>query len=425
MKYVIIIPDGGADKPLPELENLTPFEAGHTPHLDALARSGRVGTVRTTPPGYVAGSDVCNMVLLGYEPSKYHTGRAPLEAAAIGITGEPGQWLFRLNLVTEGEAGTDRAGRMVDHSAGGIDADEAQALFTGLMDYWRAHDPELAKDFELTPGVAYRSILVDRSGTSYDGMTSAPAHEIPNRELISVRPEGNASVERLHRLMDLAGDYLASHEINTARNEQGINPANAAWIWGEGTAPQLPSFLERFGLKGGMITSVDLLWGLARLIGWDVIDCAGLTSFHDTDYAAQGRATIEALKDYDVVCCHVESPDEASHQGDWQTKVACVESIDRDIVGPVVAALQAYGDPEQTPDAEGWRVLVLPDHYTLCSTRKHSNDPVPFLMAGSWVRSLVERTYSEHNAGASDLHVEPGSDLMEYFLRAGLKNIAR
>ena len=425
VKYVIIIPDGAADKPLPELENQTPFEAAHTPHLDALALSGKVGSVRTTPPGYTAGSDVCNMVLLGYEPDKYHTGRAPLEAASIGVTGEPGQWLFRMNLVTEGEPGTERAGRMVDHSAGGIDGEEAKAIFGGIMDYWRQQDPELAKDFELKPGVAYRSILVDRSGTNYAGMTSSPAHEIPGRELMSVRPEGSASVERLHRLMDMAGDYLATNEINIARKEQGINPASAAWIWGEGTAPQLPSFLERFGLMGGMITSVDLLWGLARLIGWDVIDCEGLTSFHDTDYAAQGRATIEALKHYDVVCCHVESPDEASHQGDVATKVACIESIDRDIVGPVVEALKAYGDPELDPLAEGWRVLVLPDHYTLCSTRKHDNDPVPFLIAGGWVRSLVERTYSERNANDSDLHIEQGHELMEYFLRAGLKQSAR
>lgn len=425
MKYVIIIPDGAADKPLPELENQTPFEAAHTPHLDALALSGKVGAVRTTPPGFVAGSDVCNMALLGYEPRKYHTGRAPLEAAAIGIQGEAGQWLFRMNLVTQGESGTERAGRMVDHSAGGIDGDEAKAIFDGLMDYWRAQDPELAKDFELTAGVAYRSILVDRSGADYSGMQSNPAHEIPNRELRSARPEGNAAVGRLNRLMDMASDYLGSHEINLARKEQGISPANAAWIWGEGTAPQLPSFLQRFGLKGGMLTSVDLLWGIAGLIGWDVIDCDGLTSFHDTDYAAQGRATIEALKDFDIVCCHVEAPDEASHQADWQTKVASLESIDREIVGPVMEALQTYGDPEKDASAEGWRVLVLPDHYTLCSTRKHDPSPVPFAMAGAWVRSVVERTLTERNADRSDLQIDPGCDLMEYFLNSGAAARAR
>lgn len=425
MKYVIIIPDGGADLPLPELQDQTAFEAADTPNLDALARAGRVGTARTTPPGFVAGSDVCNMCLLGYEPREYHTGRAPLEAAAMGVTGEPGQWLFRMNLVTEGDAGTDRAGCMVDHSAGNITAAEAKKLFAGIKAYWDEKDPELGADYELFPGVAYRSILVDRSGTSYAGMESHPAHEIPGRRLSTVLPSGNPSTARLHRLMDLAREYLATSEINAARREQGLNPASAAWIWGEGTAPQLPSFLERFGLKGCMITSVDLLWGIARLIGWDLIDCPGLTSFHDTDYAAQGRATIEALKDYDVVCCHVESPDEASHQGDIETKVACVESIDKHIVGPVVEALKAYGDPEQDPGAEGWRVLVLPDHYTLCSTRKHGNDPVPFLIAGAWVRSLVERTYSERNGNESDLHIDPGCELMEYFLRAGLKNTGR
>lgn len=420
MKYVIIIPDGGADRPIPELNGLTPFEAADTPNLDRLARAGRVGSARTTPPGFTAGSDVCTMNLLGYDPAKYHTGRAPLEAVSLGIKTEPGQWIFRLNLVTTGEPGTPDEGLMLDHSSGSISDAEARALFAGLVDYWIATDPELAKDFELTPGVSYRSILVDRSGRSYDGMTSSPAHEIPRRPLRDEAVAGNPACERLHRLMDMARDYLPTHEVNIARREPGLRPANGAWIWGQGTGPQLPSFLQRFGLKGGMITSVDLLSGIARLIGWDLIDCPGLTSYHDTDYAAQGKATIEALDRYDLVCSHVESPDEASHQADWQTKVAAVEAIDREIVGPVAEALARYGDPETDPNAEGWRVLVLPDHYTLCSTRKHDNAPVPFLMAGAWVRSVVERTFTERQAGGSDLHIEPGCELMEYFLRSGL-----
>lgn len=425
MKYVVIIPDGGADRPIPELNGLTPFEAADTPNLDRLARRGRVGTARTTPPGFTAGSDVCTMDLLGYDPTRYHTGRAPLEAASLGIETTPEQWIFRMNLVTTGASGTPDEGLMIDHSSGSISDAEAEALFAGLVDHWRATDPALAVDFELTPGVSYRSILVDRSGCSYAGMTSSPAHEIPRRPLADELPAGNASCDRLIRLMDMAREYLPGHEVNKARAEQGLRPANAAWIWGQGTRPQLPSFLQRFGLKGGMITSVDLLSGIANLIGWDLIDCPGLTSYHDTDYAAQGRATIDALDRYDVVCSHVESPDEASHQADWETKVAAIEAIDREIVGPVVKALEKYGDPETDPDCEGWRVLVLPDHHTLCSTRKHDNAPVPFLMAGAWVRSVVERTFSERQAEESDLHIEPGSDLMEYFLRSGTTARAR
>jgi 2,3-bisphosphoglycerate-independent phosphoglycerate mutase len=208
--------------------------------------------------------------------------------------------------------------------------------------------------------------------------------------------------------------------VNLARIEQGLRPANMAWIWGQGTKPQLPSFASRFGLKGGMITSVDLLSGIANLIGWDLIPCSGLTSYHDTDYAMQGKVTIESLSKYDIVCCHVEAPDEASHQADHVTKVASLEAIDREIVGPLMNALEKYGDPDVDPDAEGWRVLVLPDHYTLCSTRKHDATPVPFAMAGAWVRSVVPRVLTEKQADDADLHIDPGADLMEYFLNSGL-----
>ena len=425
VKYVVIIPDGGADRPIPELNGLTPLEAAETPHLDALARRGRTGTVRTTPPGFQAGSDVCNMSLFGYDPARYHTGRAPLEAASLGIETAPDQWIFRLNLVTTGEPGTPDEGLMVDHSAGGISEQEAGALLRGLAEYWAERGPDLARDFELTPGVSYRSILVDRSGCSYAGMTTSPAHEIPRRPLSQELPVGSGACDRLIRLMDMARDYLPGHEVNRARVEQGLRPANAAWIWGQGTRPQLAGFASRFGLKGGMITSVDLLAGIARLIGWDLIDCPGLTSYHDTDYESQGRATIEALDRYDLVCSHVESPDEVSHQGDWSTKVAALEAIDRFVVGPVVEALEKTGDPEQDPGAEGWRVLVLPDHYTLCSTRKHDDAPVPFLMAGSWIRSVVPRGFSEREAQQSDLRIDPGHDLMEYFLWSGQARSAR
>jgi 2,3-bisphosphoglycerate-independent phosphoglycerate mutase len=425
VKYVIIIPDGGADRPLPELNGLTPFEAADTPNLDRLARRGRVGTARTTPPGFGAGSDVCTMDLLGYDPAKYHTGRAPLEAASLGVDTAPGQWIFRLNLVTVGEAGTDQDGLMLDHSAGGIGDAEARVLLADLANAWAQSEPELAADFDLTPGVSYRSILVDRSGRSYRGVRTIPPHEIPGQPWAPALPSGDPAADAIARLMEISRAFLPDHPVNRARREAGLRPANAAWIWGQGTRPQLPSFLQRFGLKGGMITSVDLLSGIARLIGWDLIDCPGLTSYHDTDYAAQGRATIAALDHYDIVCCHVEAPDEASHQADWPTKVASLESIDREIIGPVVQALERFGDAETDPAAEGWRVLVLPDHYTLCSTRKHDATPVPFAMAGAWVRSVVQRTLTEPQADASDLHIDPGCDLMEYFLRSGLAARAR
>lgn len=422
MKYVIIIPDGGADRPLEELDGLTPFEAADTPNLDELAKAGRIGTAATTPKGFGAGSDVCTMDLLGYEPGEYHTGRAPLEAAAIGVDSGPADWIFRLNLVTVGTEGTDQEGLMLDHSAGAMPDIEAKALVDGLIEYWGEHEPGLTTDMKLTHGKSYRSILVDRSGRDYSSVDCTPPHEIPDRPWKPALPSGGKTDEGavLSRLMLLSHEYLIGHEINLARVEQGLRPANMAWIWGQGTRPELPSFVSRFGLKGGMITSVDLLSGIAKLIGWDLIECPGLTSYHDTDYAMQGKVTIESLSKYDIVCCHIEAPDEASHQSDYMTKVSSLEAIDREIIGPVMKGLERYGDPDEDPKAEGWRVLVLPDHYTLCSTRKHDATPVPFAMVGAWVRSVVPRVLTEKQAGEADLHIDPGADLMEYFLHSGL-----
>ncbi len=417
MKYLIIIPDGAADKPLPELDGLTPFQSANTPNLDRFTRSGRLGTAATTPPGFDAGSDVCTMDLLGYDPRQYHTGRAPLEAAALDVQTTPTDWIFRLNLVTVGDQGTDQEGLMLDHSAGGLTDTEARELLKGLNEYWKTHAPDLAKDFQLTPGVSYRSILVDHSSRDYALVDATPPHEIPNQPFAPALPAGSADeADALRTLMLLSHDYLDTHEINQARREQGLRPANMAWIWGQGTKPKLPAFIDRFGLAGAMITSVDLLNGIAKLIGWDLIDCPGLTSYHDTDYDAQAKATIEALNHYDIVCCHVEAPDEASHQADYLTKVASIESIDRKIIAPVLRALDKS-------HSAGWRMLVLPDHYTLCSTRKHDATPVPFAMGGQGIQSIVQRPFTEREADASDLHIKEGHELMEYFLRSGLDQV--
>lgn len=437
MKYAIIIADGGADFPIPDLGNRTPFEAAHTPNLDALARSGRVGTAGTTPPGFAAGSDVCSMCLLGYDPTKYHTGRAPLEAAALGLDLQPKDWIFRVNLVTVGDDGTPDAGLMLDHSAGAIPNSEARPIVEGLFEYWRAQEPTLCADLALTPGVSYRNILVDSSGNAaaprnYGALRTAPPHEIPRQPWMDHAPHpnegsGSSGAEAaavLNRLMDLARVYLPTHPVNRARIAAGKRPANMAWIWGQGVTPAMPPFAEKYGLsRGAMTTAVDLLAGIATLIGWDRLDVPGATSYHDNDYIGQGRATCRALDEYDIVCCHVESPDECSHQGDWKTKVAAIESIDRDVVGPIAKKLQSFGDPAADRAAEGWRLLVLPDHYTLVSTRKHDATPVPFLIAGAHVRSAVPRHYNEREAHESDLHIERGDELMEYFLHGGLARV--
>lgn len=394
------------------------------PHLAKLAAAGKVGSAVTTPPGFEAGSDVCSMSLLGYSPEKYHTGRAPLEAAALGLELAATDWIFRLNLVTTGAPGTPDERLMLDHSAGAISDAEARLLVRDLVAMWQLRAPDLMKGVSVTPGVSYRNILVDSSGRTYADVATTPPHAIPREPWKDHLPQGSqAEAAALRRLMELSAEFLPGHEVNVARREQGLRPATMAWLWGQGTKPAVPNFKHRFGLRGVMITSVDLLAGIAAYIGWERLHVPGLTSYHDTDYPAQGRATVAAIDRYDLVCCHVEAPDEMSHQGDWRTKVASLEAIDEHIVGPVAAALEERGDPEKVPSAEGWRLLVMPDHFTLCSTRKHDATPVPFLMAGAWVRSVVQRPFSEAAGAASDLVIDPGHDLMEYFLRGGLANV--
>ncbi len=429
MKYVIVIPDGGADLSIPELEGKTPFEAARMPALAALAKVGRVGCAATTPQRFQAGSDVCSMSLLGYDPDRYHTGRAPIEAAALGLSLQPTDWIFRLNLVTTGEPGTPDAGLMLDHSAGAITDAEARTLIGDLLSHWQRVLPLDVEGLSLTPGVSYRNILIDHAGRNYRGLVTTPPHEIPRLPWAKHMPAGGSgggggdAVGRISRLMLASADFLPTHPVNLARRDRALRPATMAWIWGQGTAPSLPSFESRFGLKGAMLTSVDLLAGIAALIGWDRVAVPGLTSYHDTDYAAQGRATCEALDTYDIVCCHVESPDELSHQGDWRTKVAALESIDQHIMTPLAAKLHSFGNPDVDPASPGWRLLYLPDHYTLVSTRKHDATPVPFLIAGSYVRSAVERPFSESAALSSDLRIDHGHDLMEYFLHGGLARV--
>ena len=397
MKYAIIIPDGAADEPLPELNGKTPLEAASTPNMDRVAMEGRQGLARTVPDGFESGSDVATMCLLGYDPKIYHTGRAPLEAAAQQIPLAASDWVFRCNLVTVID------GVMKDHSAGGISDAEAQKL---LGDLSRALN---LPGFEFHYGVSYRNLLVYRGHEEFD-ITTKPPHEIPEERAEKYIPRGKGS-ETLNHIMNVSRDLFANHEINEVRKETGHNPATQVWLWGQGHAPNMPTFKERFGIGNGcMITGVDLLRGLAVLLGWDVLNVEGMTSFHDTNYAGQGKATADALDKYDLVFSHIEAPDEASHQADWKTKVAAIEHIDKYVVGPVLEKLKTF--PE-------WRILVMPDHPTNIATRKHGYAPTPFTMAGTRVGGLLKAPYSEKNAAASDLKIDRGHELMEYFLRGG------
>ncbi len=396
MKYAIIIPDGAADEPLKELNGKTPLEAARTPNMDRIAAEGEIGLVRTIPDGFESGSDVATMCLLGYDPKVFHTGRAPLEAAAQNIPLSPTDWVFRLNLVTAID------GIMKDHSSGGISDAEAATLLDALRQ--KLDVP----GFEIHQGVSYRNLLVYRGQAEFD-VTTKPPHEFPEEPTDKYKPRGKGA-EVLNQIIELSKTLFANHPVNAARKAKGLNPATQVWLWGQGHAPAMPKFKEKFGVdRGCMITGVDLLRGLAVLMGWENMSVEGMTSFHDTNYAGQGVATAAALDKYDIVFSHIEAPDEASHQADWKTKIDAIEHIDRHIVGPVFRKLQTY--------REGWRILVMPDHPTNIATRKHGYAPTLFAMAGTGVKPTPPGGFDERHAARTGLKIERGHELMGYFLK--------
>ena len=395
MKYAIVIPDVAADVALEELGGRTPLEAAEIPHMDRLSAEGKLGTVRTVPADMDPGSDVAILSVLGYDPRKHYSGRAPLEAAARGLELRPDEWVFRCNLVTIID------GVMEDHSAGHITTEEGAALIGELN---RLLGGERVR---FHAGVSYRH-LVTLAGET--GATTTPPHNILGEPVAPYLPRGPGG-EMLATLIASSAGILAEHEINQVLRDLGENPATHVWFWGGGQTPELAAFADRFGLRGAAVTAVDLIRGLSALIGWDRIEVAGATGFLDTNFAGKGAAAVEALADHDLVFVHVEAPDEAGHQADAAGKVQALEQIDRHIVGPLLAHLAGGGDD--------WRMMVLPDHPTPCTLRTHTGDPVPFAIAGANVPSVVHRPFTEAAAEEADLHIERGWELMEYFLRAG------
>ncbi len=394
MKYAIVIPDGAADRPCDALGGRTPFEVARLPNMDYVATEGRLGTVQTIPAGMAPGSDVAILSLLGYDPARSYTGRAPLEAAARGIEARPDDWIFRCNLVTVADE------HMLDYSAGHISTHEAEVLV-------RALEEQFGSDtLRFYPGVGYRHLLVIR-GESFKVRTTPP-HDIMNRAIKKHLPKGKNSA-RLRQLMDASRDLLAAHPVNQVRRDLGENPASQIWLWGEGQKPALTPFRERWGLTGAAITAVDLVRGIARLIGWDVIEVEGATGYYDTNYAGKAQAAIKALKTHDVVLVHVEATDEAGHNGDAREKVRALEAVDREVVGPLLKALEATEQP--------WRILVAPDHETPLEARTHDSKPVPFAMMGDALEpGRRQRAMTEAAARKAGMHVAVGHELMEYFL---------
>lgn len=393
MKYAIVIPDGAADRPLDELDGLTPLAAAPTPNMDWIAAHGRCGTVRNVPRKLACGSDVAILSVIGYDPTTCYTGRAPLEAAAQGIEVDDDEWIFRCNLVTVVD------GVMEDHSAGHIRSTESAALIAELNRLLSG--PRV----RFHPGVSYRHLMTFRGDCD---VKTTPPHDILTEPIREHLPTGQGA-DLLRTLIDRSVQILAAHEVNTVRRDLGENPATCIWLWGQGKMPRLASFAERYGLRGAAITAVDLVRGLATLIGWDVIEVPGATGYVDTNYAGKGAAAVAALDDHDLVFVHVEGPDEAGHNADAPGKTRSLGEIDRHIVGPLLERLRAEGD-------DGWRILVLPDHPTPCEVRTHTYDPVPFAVAGTRMEGVVPVPFTEETARESDLHVPRGCELMEFFL---------
>ncbi len=397
MKYAIVIPDGCADEPQASLGGKTPLQAAHKPRMDRIAREGRVGRSNNVPGSLTPASDVATLSLFGYDPLVCYTGRAPLEAAAMGLLLGPHDWAVRCNLVfVEND-------EMRDFTAGHIKPDEGRQLMATIQ-------RELARPgLEFHAGVSYRNLLIYRgegAGPFSKETKTQPPHDIPDQPIADFLPRGPGS-ELLRDLMERSRPILVRHAINQGRAGRGERPATHIWLWGQGQAPQLTPFQQLYGKRGSIISAVDLVRGVGALLGWTRIDVPGATGYLDTDYSAKGRAAVAALSQHDLVCVHVEAPDEASHEGKADAKVKALEEIDRHIVGPLLEALPAFGE---------WRILVSPDHRTLLRTRAHAHGAVPFALAGTDIAATGLPTYDESAAARSSFFFESGCDLMRTFL---------
>ncbi|MEI8071313.1 MAG: cofactor-independent phosphoglycerate mutase [Planctomycetota bacterium] len=407
MKYLIVIPDGAADVAQQSLGGATPFQAAHTPALEKLARRGRVGLTNHVPEGLPPGSEVACMSLLGYDPLLFFTGRAPLEAAAQNILLGVHDWAVRCNLVTISNQTMD------DFTAGHISSAEATELLVAAQQGLARDFPEIADSWQFFPGVSYRNLLIYRGadGPSEPAplakdLRATPPHDLVDQAVTDHFPRGSGS-RLLTEIMSASAGWLEGHPVNRARIAAGQRPATHLWLWGAGRSPSLPSFKDTYGLSGTMITAVDLLRGLAALAGWKRLEVAGATGYLDTDYAAKGAAAIAEFATTDLVCVHIEAPDEASHEGNASEKVKAIEQIDALIVQPIANFLATQGDH---------RILVCPDHPTFLSTKTHSRGPVPFLIAGTGIAPSGQLSYDEVAAAASGQSVEPGFGLMSNFL---------
>jgi 2,3-bisphosphoglycerate-independent phosphoglycerate mutase len=396
-KYIVLIGDGMADYPLKELGGKTPLEAAKTPHMDRIA-SCRIGLVRTIPQGMEPGSDVANLSLLGYDPRVYHTRRAPFEAASMGVELKSRQVAFRMNLVTL-DRRSDSEIILISHSSGDIPAEEAVQIVQHLKRQLKYPSVTLYK------GVGYRHLLVWENGP--EGAVTIPPHDVLGRNMAPYLSDSAANP--IPALIRLSWPLLMDHPVNLARRKQGLKEANSIWLWGQGKAPQLPKFREKYGLQGKVISAVDLIRGIGIYAGFGPIYVEGATGYLNTNYRGKAEAALKGLENVDFVFLHVEAPDEAGHAGNYIEKIEAIERFDEKVVGTVLDGLKPF---------EEYRIMVASDHLTPILKRTHTNEPTPFAWA---TRQEVERAkggppFSEAAARRSGLMVEEGHELMDHFI---------
>lgn len=397
MKYIVIVPDGMADQPVESLGGKTPLEVANTTNMDYLAQHGFTGLVQTIPDKMHPGSDIGNMAIMGYNPKTYHTGRAPLEAANFDIMLKDDEVAVRCNLITVID------NKMADYSAGHISTKEASILIDDLND-------ELGSDnVKFYTGKSYRHLLIlktDNPKGYLETQTTAP-HDILGKNLDDYLPKGSEA-DMLRDLMKQSKEIFKDHEVNNVRIDLKENPANMIWLWGQGSRPDLPTFEEKFGIKGSIISAVDLVNGIGKLAGLEVIDVPGITGYYDTNYLGKAEYALKSLKKKDFVFIHIEAPDEAGHNGDIKAKIQAIENIDKQIVGTI---LNHYNKHDNV------RILVLPDHPTPVELRTHTDDPVGFVMYGKGIAHDGSQEYTETLTNEKGLKFDSGEAMMDHFMR--------
>ncbi|MCU4157251.1 cofactor-independent phosphoglycerate mutase [Carboxylicivirga sp. A043] len=399
MQYLVILADGFADEPIERLGGKTPMMVAKTPHIDALCKLSRCGTLKTVPDSLHPGSEVANMTIMGYDAEKYYQGRGVLEATALGLDIEPADLVFRCNLVTVEQA------KLQNHSAGHISTEEAEQLIASLNEYLGS------ERVQFYTGVSYRHVMVIKGGQ--EGVQCTPPHDVPGEYVETVLPkpmESNDTVKLLRQLMFASNELLSNHPVNVRRHAEGKPVANMIWPWSPGFKPQMPSINEMYGLnKGAVISAVDLIHGLGKLGGLQSIFVEGATGLYTTNYSGKAEAALKALDEgHDYVFLHIEAPDEAGHEGDVELKIRTLEDIDAKVVKPVLTYLEE--------NKEDISVAFLPDHPTPCEVRTHTREHVPLMIYRPQAPADGVKVYDEQSVKAGSIGFLNQTEFMQVFL---------